>query len=146
MDFGAILDKWEKQGVGNNTHAKAVDVEGSAFPDREKSLARRSRLLRKKPDAYFDLHGFTQGEAWAGLDQFFEDSFRKGLEKIQVIHGKGNHSHNEAALRELCRRFIEKCTYAGECGYCSAREGGTGATWVILKKTNVPGSDSSRRN
>ena len=132
MDFGAILDKWEKQTPGNVVYDKdAIDI-----ALREKNNLRRSRLLRKKPEAYIDLHGLKRDEAWRNLEIFFEDSRSKGYEKIQVIHGKGSHPHNEAVLRELSRRFIETCSFAGESGYCSAREGGTGATWVILKKAD----------
>jgi DNA-nicking Smr family endonuclease len=100
---------------------------------------RRRRLLRKKPDALIDLHGLTQDEAWRGLEVFFENSRREGLEKVLIIHGKGNHrvpapAGNEGVLRELARRFIEACSFAGESGYNPAAGGGTGATWVILKK------------
>ena len=134
MDFGTILDKWEKQGAGKTIPDKDTVDEDTTPPDRDQTQLRRSRLLRKKPDAYLDLHGLTRDETWTSLEIFFNDSQKKGFEKVQIIHGKGNHSQNEAALKELCRSFIENCSFAGESGYCPAREGGTGATWVILKK------------
>ena len=113
---------------------------------------RRHRLLRKKPDDSIDLHGLTRDEAWAALETFFENSRRNGCEKLLIIHGKGNHQSRppadvplnedlrlgEAALRDLSRRFIELCPFAGESGHSSAREGGTGATWVILKEPAKP--------
>ena len=129
MDFGTILEKWERK-----AKPLAYDKEDSisgASPRGE----RRYRLLRKKPDDYIDLHGLMRDEAWTALETFFENSRRKGYEKVLIVHGKGNHG-NEGALRDLSRSFIESCTFAGESGYSSAKEGGTGATWVILKEAD----------
>ena len=143
MDFGAILDKWEKQTPENKVidkDASALEEGGCSFGEGKAPGKRRSRLFRKKPDAYIDLHGLTREEAWNRLDVFFEDCRNKGFEKVQIIHGKGSHGssgalhNNEAVLRELSRRFVENCSFAGESGHCPAREGGSGATWVILKE------------
>ena len=149
MDFGTILDKWEKQTPENIVFDKdavaLIDGTGDRLNGQGKASGeRRSRLLRKKPDAYIDLHGLTQDEAWISLETFFAESRNKGFEKVQIIHGKGSHANSfsdisspvissEAVLRDLSRRFIETCSFAGESGHCPAREGGSGATWVILK-------------
>ena len=149
MDFGAILDKWENQTPDNKTYDKdaAALKDGSSGYSRSGGQKispgeRRSWLLRKKPDAFIDLHGLTKDEAWTSLESFFQNSRSSGFEKVQIIHGKGNHVSSgasallcdEAALRDLSRRFIERCSFAGESGHCTSREGGTGATWVILKR------------
>ena len=129
MDFGDILDKWEEQASGAVVKNKEADEPAlSAHPGR-----RRYVLFRKKPDAVIDLHGLTGDEAWTCLETFFENSRRMEFEKILVIHGKGNHAQKEGVLKDITRRFIERCSFAGESGYSSARDGGTGATWVILK-------------
>ena len=132
MDFGAILDKWERQAPAGAVCLK--DIEESS--ERNNAGERRRRLLRKKPDASVDLHGLNGDEAWTALDVFFQESRMKGFEKVLIIHGKGNHlsGANEAVLRELTRRFIEACQFAGESGHSAARDGGSGATWVILKE------------
>ena len=134
-DFGDILDRWEKQGPKGS---EFFDKDAAAAPAKTGAGERRSRLLRKKPDAVIDLHGLTRDEAWTALDTFFTNSRSEEFEKVLVIHGKGNHG-NEGILKDLSRHFIQSCPFAGECGYSSAREGGTGATWVILKETTVPG-------
>jgi DNA-nicking Smr family endonuclease len=136
VNFRDILEKWEKQTPENRVYNKDAAAygayNGGGFNGNKTAAERRTRLRRKKPDAFIDLHGLNVEEAWITLQAFFEDSRKKGLEKILVIHGKGNH-WNEGILRDLSRRFIESCSYAGESGYCHARDGGTGATWVILK-------------
>jgi len=94
----------------------------------------RRRLLRlKAPDATLDLHGLTRDEAWDRLSLFFNDAKRQKLEKVLIVHGKGNHSPGEAVLKKTTREFIERCPHAGESGKADARRGGSGATWVLLK-------------
>ena len=161
MNFGEILDRWEKQTPENRVYNKDKTGDQASLGDassdatvtrnRQKNSARRSKLLSKKPDASIDLHGLSTEEAWIALQNFFLDSQQKGLEKIRIIHGKGNHwaldssdagasrrdsigsKSPSGVLRDLSRRFIESCPFAGESGHSSAREGGSGATWVILK-------------
>ena len=161
MDFAEILDKWEKQTPQNKVYNKDKSrdaefpddpsSEAAVFPEKQRGPAHRSKLLRKKPEASIDLHGLSTEEAWTALQSFFQDSRRKGLEKIRIVHGKGNHSSPDSShigtsrrdapmskcpsgvLRDLSRRFIETCPFAGESGHGSAKEGGSGATWVILK-------------
>ena len=145
MNFGDILDKWEKITPQNVSYDKEARVRREETVYANATLGeRRSRLLKKSPDDFIDLHGLTRDEAWTALETFFETSRRRGCEKLLIIHGKGNHQsdavllgdsrHNEGALRELSRSFIESCSFAGESGFSSAREGGSGATWVILKE------------
>ncbi|MFA6508695.1 MAG: Smr/MutS family protein [Treponemataceae bacterium] len=95
---------------------------------------RRRRLHAKAPDASIDLHGLTRDEAWARLSAFFADAKGRRLEKIRIVHGKGNHSEGEAVLKKTTREFIERCPFAGESGSSDNRSGGSGATWVILKE------------
>jgi len=136
MDFGDILDRWEKKRPMRKDINALSACEPVAETRKEKS-ERRSILLRKRPDASIDLHNLDSENAWIALQSFFEESKQKGLEKLLIIHGKGNHSKqntaNQSALRDLSRRFIESCPIAGESGYSNAKDGGTGATWVILK-------------
>ncbi|MDR0411122.1 MAG: Smr/MutS family protein [Treponema sp.] len=168
MNFGDILDAWEKQTAipqGENKrrqkkyteNKKAASVEnkvdeknrinalleswldshGVIDKDAEMSespIAKRHRLPRRHTDAIIDLHGLTQDEAWACLEDFFQKCAARSFERVTIIHGKGNHPRSKGALRKLVRVFIEKCPLTGESGYHTAKFGGAGATWVILKK------------
>ena len=155
MDFGEILEIWDKQQKKESQPlqprqkeqrtAEKVNpinawlrVNGVYDKDQEEGNAlspgeRRRRLLAKQPDAELDLHGLTADEAWNALDAFFIQSKNRGFAKIRIIHGKGNHSDGDGVLRAQVKRFVENCPYAGESGYGTAKTGGTGSTWVILK-------------
>lgn len=144
MDFSAILDEWDRRngpaggdaGTGRDRYAG-----GDSESENEKTAAanRRRRLLRKVPDAELDLHGFSRQNAWTALENFFRAAKEQGLEKLQIIHGKGNHEGSGGALKDMTREFIEECPFAGESGYSFGNSGGSGATWVLLKKTNARG-------
>jgi DNA-nicking Smr family endonuclease len=127
MNFEDILNKWEE----NN--GIVYDKDKEAVNTNINPQERRTRLRNKKPDAQLDIHGLTRDEAWQALENFFNDSKGKGLEKILVIHGKGNHSKGEAVLKRIVMEFIEHCSFAGESGRGKAAVGGEGATWVLLK-------------
>ncbi|MDR0448106.1 MAG: Smr/MutS family protein [Treponema sp.] len=144
MDFGKILDQWEKQSPGIYDKVAVSSSIGDYPAYNESPASRRRRLLRKSPDASIDLHGLTKDEAWNSLSVFFNDAKNKALEKVLIIHGKGNHegtsgSRETGILRKMVRDFIERCPFAGESGYSNARSGGMGSTWVLLKKVSVPG-------
>jgi len=150
MDFGTILDKWERQNIGGGAiSAEAwgrasvnipIRARGPYDKDGERgrrasAQEKRRRLRNKKPDAQIDIHGKTRDEAWLALGTFFDDSKAKGLEKVLVIHGKGNHSTGDAVLRRVVMDFIEYCPFAGESGRGKASAGGEGVTWILLKET-----------
>lgn len=167
MDFGDILDEWERQtakpagkkAIKTSEHRPqervvkeqkvnpltawlrvyGVEDKDRMSPDMELSdtelrQRERKRLITKTPDAVLDLHGLTRDEAWDRLSLFFAQARSRGAEKVHIIHGKGNHSEGEAILKRTTLQFIEQCPYAGMHGHPPAEGGGSGATWVIVKK------------
>jgi DNA-nicking Smr family endonuclease len=98
---------------------------------------KRRELVAKRPDAVFDLHGLTRDEAWSALETFFYHSHSRGLRKILIIHGKGNHSEGDGILKRMVKQFIETCPFAGESGHGSIKSGGNGSTWVLLKDSDT---------
>jgi DNA-nicking Smr family endonuclease len=143
MDFGKVLNKWE--GRENGLQAKNVndvlakwldshDVENKDVNQDETLSEKKQRLKSMAPEARIDLHQKTADEAWIALDDFFRAANACHLKKVLVIHGKGNHSKGRYILKDLCRKYIEQCPFAGENGHPESKHGGSGATWVILKE------------
>lgn len=97
----------------------------------------RVYLKNMIPGAKIDLHGLTRDEAWTRLDEFVTDCSRRGIGKILIVHGKGNHSREQpgvCVLSEMVRSFIECDSRLGTSGHPDKKQGGNGATWVIIKK------------
>ena len=133
MDFSAILDKWEKgkSPVSIDEVLRDKNSDGDSKPVRE-----TKRLRAKKPDSILDIHGQSREEATLSLDRFFLEAKNMSYKKLLIIHGKGNHSEGDAVLKKMVREYIERCPIAGESGFEKSSNGGTGATWVLLKDEN----------
>jgi len=109
------------------------DAEAAAFAEKSK-LENREYLRTMSPEARIDLHGLTRDEAWTKLDGFVNDCVRRGLKKILIVHGKGNHTHgSDPVLGPMVRTFIEQNKHLGTSGHPDRSMGGTGATWGIIK-------------
>jgi DNA-nicking Smr family endonuclease len=150
VNFGDILDKWEdekrrgSQDSGKKEEYRALmngwlDEKGA--PPKEddlhsegrKSPARKT-LRRMAPQDSLDLHGYTVNEALAELEGYLKRCRRRGLRKVLIIHGKGNHSEDgESVLRREVRRYLRESPLCGECGIPQPALGGEGAVWVILR-------------
>lgn len=105
--------------------------------EQNKKLQSHEYIKDMPVDAFLDLHGLTRDEAWPRLEAFTSDCIRRGMKKIMFIHGKGNHSSSsDPVLGELVRLFIEKNKYLGASGHPNRTQGGTGATWVMIKNVN----------
>ena len=142
MNFGDILDKWEKgQSGASSKNVMEAWLQNNEIYDKDSCLRNtpapgenRSRLIHSQPDEILDIHGLTKDKAWMSLDLFFTRARSCGFKKLRIIHGKGNRSQGEAVLKLTVRKFIEQCSFAGESGYEKAANGGSGATWVLLKQ------------
>ena len=129
MDMGSIMEQWLDR-YGTVDKDKIVEEQQN-----RSKLYDRSQLINMQPEARLDLHGLHQTEAEEALNRFITDCKNRGLHKVIIIHGKGIHtSGTDPVLGELVRRFIEHDKRCGTSGHPKTNaEGGTGATWVILK-------------
>ena len=110
------------------------DAAGDEYEYRTK-IESREYLRTLKPEDVVDLHGLTREQAWQKLDSFVSACKIRGLRKILIIHGKGNHSHGtDPVLGEMVRSFIEADRRLGLSGHPDRNHGGTGATWVIIRR------------
>jgi len=160
MDFGDILKDWEQKGknqsrgVGKKVQ-KAVEEKHPMetllkhySPDlevvgskREESpqinKVSREKMKRRKADLVLDLHGMTADEARMALNRFIRRSYSTGARKILIIHGKGNHTKGEAVLKPLVRSILELSPYIGDTGTPERRDGGSGATWAVVRQRSL---------
>lgn len=146
MNMADILQQWENtqkiQKPKKNEQEEWLNKYGTIDKDSiaqkventQKSLDKKF-LVDMKPQAVLDLHGLTQEQAQKQLDYFITDCTRKKLKKVVIIHGKGNHSAScQPVLGRLVQRFIQNDKRCGTSGHAKTNaEGGSGATWIILK-------------
>jgi len=150
VNFGDILDRWEddkRRGRRNGekqdeyrslmnswlTEKGVPSKDDDLHSDGRKSPARKT-LRRMAPQDSLDLHGYTVDEALTELEGYLKRCRRRGLRKVLIIHGKGNHSGDgESVLRREVRRYLRESSLCGECGVPQPALGGEGAVWVILR-------------
>ncbi len=97
-------------------------------------LNNREYLRQMRPEARIDLHQLTRDEAWSRLNNFVGDCKRRGYRKILIVHGKGIHSSgSDPVLGPMVKLFIEQDSRLGASGHPDKNNGGSGATWVIIK-------------
>ena len=101
--------------------------------DVRRNARRRKQLLAMAPQATLDLHGFTSNEAIGKIKGFLEQSHKNGLDKVLIIHGKGNHSVNGGVLSKVTAECVSRHPLAGENGLSAGKDGGRGSRWVILR-------------
>lgn len=118
-----------------------VDKDALAQEAEERERNQSREYLKKLPiGARIDLHGLTRDEAWERLDSFVADCSRRGIQKVLIVHGKGHHSKERSdvsILSAVVRTFIELDRRLGASGHPDKRLGGSGATWVIIKKKQM---------
>lgn len=105
--------------------------------DREATTAggpHRPAARRLPIERTIDLHGLTVAEAEVQLRAFIAEARREDVTKILVIHGKGASEGSRGVLKSLVQRELEQSPYIGTTGTPSAADGGSGATWAIVRQ------------
>jgi DNA-nicking Smr family endonuclease len=130
VDMGALLKRYPPPA---EPHAVSGDRDGGESPPE----SRYQRLRHSEPQAQLDLHGMTAAEAEEAVDGFLREARARGLDKVLIIHGKGNHSPGQPVLAARVRLWLERSPSAGAFGPAERRHGGGGATWVIVRESEV---------
>ena len=83
-----------------------------------------------------DLHGMTTEEALIELNIFIKKNYENQSKYILIIHGKGlNNKEGVAPLKRLVQKLIINCDIAMASTSAGIKDGGYGATYVLLKSS-----------
>ena len=86
-------------------------------------------------DALLDLHGYTQGEAFAALNTFILRSYHAGLRCVLVITGKGR--LGTGVLRSRFPDWVDSPTLRPvilKVVAAKGHHGGDGAFYILLRR------------
>ncbi|MBP7096250.1 MAG: Smr/MutS family protein [Spirochaetia bacterium] len=133
-DANVLLSEWlDRYGAPAAREASERDAPSSGG----RASGPSQRELEALPvDASVDLHGLRAAEAEERLEAFLRDSAATGARKVLVVHGKCNHSPDEPVLKAVARRVLERSPHAGRSGPAPKSQGGSGATWVLLRPSS----------
>jgi DNA-nicking Smr family endonuclease len=103
------------------------------------TVLRRLRRGDYRIESEIDLHGLTEIEARAQLREFLREAMARRLRCLRIVHGKGLRSGArgpvlKVAVNALLRRADPVLAFSS----AAMRDGGTGATLVLLRDTRAP--------
>lgn len=86
-------------------------------------------------DGRLDLHRHTVREARRAVFEFFELSRRKGWRTLLISHGRGERSPTPARIKSFVAHWLTQVPDVIAYHSAARQHGGTGAVYVMLKKT-----------
>lgn len=95
---------------------------------------------------HIDLHGMGVSEAEAALERFFKRSVAGGKQGLLIVHGRGLRSPAAPVLKNRVKRWLTRGPWrrwVAAFSSAQAFDGGTGATYVLLRQT--PGKKRRKR-
>lgn len=83
-----------------------------------------------------DLHGKRPGrdDIAALVADFLDECVFKGLKKVEIVVGKGNHSLGEPVIPGIVEAALKASEVVLEYSPAPAGKGGSGSFWIILGK------------
>ncbi|MCZ8077255.1 MAG: Smr/MutS family protein, partial [Paucibacter sp.] len=102
-------------------------------PEISQEVVRKLRRGHWSLQAQLDLHGLRRDQAREALGHFIQESARRGLRCVRVVHGKGNGSPGrEPVLKARVRRWLVQKNQVLAFVQARASDGGSGALMVLL--------------
>ena len=99
------------------------------------SIVRRLKRGEYRVEDELDLHGLRGTEAAAALSAFLQRAVTDGRRCVRVIHGKGMRSGPRGpVLKQTVNTLLRRAGPVLAFTSARARDGGTGATLVLLGK------------
>jgi len=127
-----LIDKGEGFVVANTPEY----IEGTGYrvhPATAKRLHRGDFAI----EAHIDLHGFHVIDAKQAFEEFMSEAVRRGKRVVLIIHGRGLCSPKGPVIKAKVVEWLTRGSWRKwVLAYASARacEGGTGATYVLLRR------------
>jgi DNA-nicking Smr family endonuclease len=108
-------------------------------PGVPEQVLRAMRRGTYRIEAELDLHGLRAQEAVLQLAQFLQRARARSLQCVRIIHGKGLRSgQNGPVLKHAVNTVLRRAEPVLAFTSAPPRAGGTGATLVLLRRTDRP--------
>ncbi len=129
-----------------NSMSDPVDLRDAAVDDvlffaRSGIQQKQLKKLRRGelPIEYeLDLHGYNVVEAKAAIYEFLDDCRKQHMRYVHIIHGKGYRSEGKIpVLKTHVAYWLPQLNDVLAFSSAQARDGGTGAIYVILKSNKL---------
>ena len=99
------------------------------------NVLKKLRAGKHPVEHMVDLHGLTVDEARIALLEFLGECEAAGVRHALVIHGKGFRSKDKPVIKPMVNRWLRSVDQVLAFHSAQAKDGGSGAVYVLLKKT-----------
>ncbi|RXJ73875.1 DNA endonuclease SmrA [Veronia nyctiphanis] len=114
---------------------KPDDIIAFKRPGVQDGVYRKLRLGKYDIQARLDLHKFSLKDARTEILKFLKQCQKMDIRTVIIVHGKGERSTPPAKLKSFVSQWLEQITDV-MCFHSAQRhQGGTGALYVLLKKS-----------
>jgi len=133
-----------EESTGENRLSDPVDLRDAAVDDvlffaRAGIQQKAQKKLRRGEfpiEEELDLHGYTVNEAKTAIQDFLFECKKQHIRYIRIIHGKGYRSDQKIpVLKTHVAYWLPQLPDVLAFSSAQARDGGTGAIYVILKSS-----------
>ncbi|HPN37126.1 MAG TPA: endonuclease MutS2 [Melioribacteraceae bacterium] len=107
---------------------KNTDIELSSKSALKNELKNNLKITANYANYTLDIRGERTGEIANKLIKFLDNSFTSGLERVEILHGKGT-----GALKKVVWDILKEHDCVNKYYYASIESGGEGITIVELK-------------
>ncbi|MCB1675073.1 MAG: DNA endonuclease SmrA [Halioglobus sp.] len=117
-------------------------------PGIQNGVFRKLRQGRYEAEARLDLHRMTAAIARRELFEFVQESHTFGLRSVLVIHGKGESTaerERSCILKGCVDQWLRELEIVQAFHSAQPRHGGTGATYVLLRKSREKKRENRER-
>ena len=125
-----------REGIAFEIERLGEHVEGIAAGTDHAHL-RRLRNGEQRPDARVDLHGMIERDAQRRVREELARVHREGGHCVLIVHGRGRHSAGDPVLKEALLEWLVApplATLVMAFASAAGRDGGVGATYVLLRR------------
>ena len=119
--------EWKKDGVQNAVFAR---LKAGKYP----------------VEASLDLHRHTVREARAAVFRFLNLAMAKGWRMVLIAHGRGEHSATPARIKSYVAAWLAEVPEVIAFHSAQNSQGGTGACYVLLKKSPQAREDNREQH
>jgi DNA-nicking Smr family endonuclease len=101
----------------------------------QNNALKKLRLGQYPVETVLDLHGMTVEQARKKLLAFLAECGTSEVRHVLIIHGKGYRSADKAVIKPMVNRWLQATDTVLAFHTAQPRDGGSGAVYVLLKKT-----------
>lgn len=133
----AVLE--ESLGRGEIAPVQSGDELLFRRPGVPETVLRRLRQGIYRVETAVDLHGLTAADGGRVLRAFLREACARELRCVRIIHGKGLGSGNRGpVLKHTVNTLLRQADAVLAFASARPRDGGTGATLVLLRQRRLP--------